>query len=298
MGLSIVLPVRNGGETIERAVRSTLRAMPEESSELIVGCDGCTDNTSGRLENIRDPRLRIIAYDEPIGIAATLNLLIGMSTYATVARMDADDVCMPWRFRHQLRIFRPGSILFSNVLHFGSGFRVPRPVAPVQLGPSSISGLLLLENPVAHPTMIADREVLRTLGGYRNVPAEDYDLWMRAAARGVPLVRDRVHCLAYRHHTNQVTKNRAFMRRRSSSRELSEVHKILSGKVLGTRYGVWQYLTGGLGQQDSCHLAQEYSRFRSELVDFASQLPRLDRYALLRGVRRADQRVFGDRYRV
>jgi hypothetical protein len=45
---------------------------------------------------------------------------------------------------------------------------------------------LWIESPLAHPSVMARRRALRGLGGYRELDGpEDYDLWLRAHARGL-----------------------------------------------------------------------------------------------------------------
>ena len=52
--LSVLLPVRDGARFIEKAVRSTLSAMPS-SSELVVVDDGSRDESTRLLSQMGDP---------------------------------------------------------------------------------------------------------------------------------------------------------------------------------------------------------------------------------------------------
>ena len=69
---------------------------------------------------------------------------------------------------------------------------------------------LLLTNPVCHPTMLATRDIIDRVGGYRSVPAEDYDLWIRVASAGGRIRRLASWGLLYRIHPGQVTGNKAW----------------------------------------------------------------------------------------
>ena len=71
--------------------------------------------------------------------------------------------------------------------------------------PEDMGWHLLLTNPVCHPTMLATREIIDRVGGYRAVPAEDYDLWMRVASAGGRIRRLAAWGLLYRIHLGQVT---------------------------------------------------------------------------------------------
>src|SRR5690606_12676863 len=86
---------------------------------------------------------------------------------------------------------------------------VPR---PSRIAPEDFGLHLLLTNPVAHPTLMARRSALERVGGYREVPTEDYDLWLRLAAGGARLERQALPGLAYRMHPGQITASATWRR--------------------------------------------------------------------------------------
>ncbi|MGO1414460.1 MAG: glycosyltransferase family 2 protein, partial [Microbacterium gubbeenense] len=57
--LSVIMPARNAGATVESAVRSTLHDLPADA-ELVVGDDASTDGMRYVLDRIEDSRLRVI----------------------------------------------------------------------------------------------------------------------------------------------------------------------------------------------------------------------------------------------
>lgn len=119
--LSVIMPVFNGATTVETAVRSTLRAMPRDS-ELVVLDDASTDGTGAVVEAIGDRRVRLVRNSVNVGVGRAARELMECTDSRFVARMDADDVCLPWRFRSQLPAMRRGSvdILFAPVVRFRS----------------------------------------------------------------------------------------------------------------------------------------------------------------------------------
>ena len=56
--VSVVLPVFNGAQTIVRAVQSIL-GQTLQDIELIVIDDGSSDDTVSRLQDLREPRLKV-----------------------------------------------------------------------------------------------------------------------------------------------------------------------------------------------------------------------------------------------
>jgi glycosyltransferase involved in cell wall biosynthesis len=199
------MPMRNASETIRSAARSTLRAMPRDS-ELLVVDDGSTDDSTEVLDRIGDRRIRLVSSPESRGVAGAINLGLESVDSELLGRMDADDVCLPWRFVRQLpRVGKHCDASFGQVLTFR---RTPPRVGmftPVPISVEAMPFHLIVFNPVAHPTMLARTQVIRDVGGWRTVPAEDYDLWMRLVSAGHRMERLGLPLVALRAHGSQVT---------------------------------------------------------------------------------------------
>ena len=215
--LSVILPVKNGEKFLRRAVSSTLRALPRDA-ELVVLDDGSTDSTPSILAEYGD---RIVVHQNhgSRGLAQGLNYLLQVTDSEFVARMDADDVCLPWRFRRQLALTRIADLVFTAIV-FVNGHGVPaRPDLAGPIGPDAAVLHLVLASCFSHPTMLARRSSLPE-EGYRELAAEDYDMWLRVAASGGRIVRDPLPGLLYRRHREQVSGSAAWKMRRS--RELAD----------------------------------------------------------------------------
>ena len=100
---------------------------------------------------------------------------------------------------------RGDDMVFTQMIELRGSRPVPR--MPYEITPEDMGWHLLLTNPVCHPTMLATREIMDRVGGYRSVPAEDYDLWMRVASAGGRIRRIAPWGLLYRIHPGQVTGN-------------------------------------------------------------------------------------------
>lgn len=228
--LSVIVPAYNAAGTIASAIRSTTRALPRDA-EVVVLDDGSTDGTADAIRALDDARVRVISRPNR-GVAATLNDLLDATDSDLVARMDADDLVLPGRFVRQLRaIDRGADAVFSTVVTWGSG----RPGLP---RPSGIAaddfGLhLLLTNPVAHSTFLGRRAAIEDAGGYRDLPTEDYDLWLRMSTRGARMQRLALPGLAYRVHAAQVTASATWRRASWESPELAASYSELAEQLLG-----------------------------------------------------------------
>lgn len=165
------------------------------------------------------------------GVAATLTDLLSATDSEIVARMDADDLVLPGRFWRQQRAIEAGAdAVFTTVVAWGSGLPgLPRPTA---IRPAEFGLHLLLTNPVAHSTLVARRSSILDAGGYRSLPTEDYDLWLRMAARGARMHRLALPGIAYRVHSGQVTASVDWRRASWESPELAASYSTLAEQLI------------------------------------------------------------------
>jgi glycosyltransferase involved in cell wall biosynthesis len=256
--LSVLVPARNSAATIDAALRSTLRAMPRDS-ELVVLDDASEDRTAEVIGRIADRRLRLLRNDVRGGVAPGLNRMLAATDSELVARMDADDVVLPWRFRTQLGALDRADVIFTTVFDW-RGRRVTPP-APVALRPEAFGLHLLVTNPVSHPTMLARRSALTAVDGYRDLPAEDYDLWLRLELAGSRQLRLAVPTLAYRIHAHQVTASTDWRHASWRDAEIAEAYRLLSERLLGRPF---------LRLPVLATLATDEDRFEAELNRFVT----------------------------
>lgn len=242
---AVILPVRNGERFVRVAVKSTLQSMPKDS-QLVVLDDGSEDGTLSVLSEFSDPRMRVMESPGCGGLANALNLLLDSTDSEFVARMDADDVGLPWRFRCQLAELQSADVVFSPVVHITSGRRL-RPARPGALGDGIVKRMLIFENPVAHPTALFRRSAIDAVGGYRAVLAEDYDLWLRLASSGHRLRRTRLPSLMYRHHVGQVTKDKTWAAESRIEEPLVDSH----GKLVESLVGIQGDTLSGFRSPDA-----------------------------------------------
>lgn len=208
MRISVIIPSFNSDATLPRAITSTLRAL-QKQDELLVLVDGTISPEVLKIKGL-DRRLKIFARADRKGLVSALNFLLEKSTGDYIARMDSDDVCLRGRFSRQTRYMRRNQLdfVFSNSILFGGGIKpfgfIPQ--VPIGLSPRSSNLMLCLSNPFVHSTMLASKQVMDSLGGYKNTEAEDYDLWLRAATNGFRIGRTPGFGVMYRLHDNQVSR--------------------------------------------------------------------------------------------
>lgn len=259
--LSVIIPVYNGAKTVASAVRSTLRALPPDASVTVLN-DASTDETPSILESISDRRMRVIHASKGMGVAAGLNHLLQATDSEFVARMDADDIVLPWRFRHQQQVLisQDVDVTFTTVIEAHA--RYLRPTIPIMIPPGAFPWHLLVTNPVSHPTMFAKRSALEHVGGYRGVPSEDYDLWLRLSAAGFRLHRSALPGLIYRIHDSQITASSSW---RNESWRSELIRAAYEENALGLTGRNLQRLLYTVSMEQVT--AQDFMRTRDELVE-------------------------------
>lgn len=228
--LAVLLPAYNAEATLRTALESTLRALPRDAGIMVLD-DGSSDGTAQLASSFEDPRIRV--HTRPNGgVASALNEMLQLTDSEFVARMDADDVVLPGRFRHQLRaLVGDADAVFTTVVQWGLGVSgIPRPAG---IAAEDFEYHLLLTNPVAHSTLLARREAIERVGGYRELPTEDYDLWLRMAVDGARLRRLAVPGLAYRVHPGQITASAQWRRSSWQDPRIAEAYTALSRRLLG-----------------------------------------------------------------
>lgn len=211
--LSILLPARDAAPTLHACLCSITR-QTERSWECILVDDGSTDETTtiARLFADRDSRFRVVATPQR-GLIAALNEGLRHCRAPLVARMDADDVM----HRQRLRIQAEALDHDARLSAVGCRVRLfPRRSLSPRLreyeewlnGLQSAADVMrdaFIECPVAHPTLMMRRDV--AADGYIDRGwAEDYDLVLRALARGrrIAIVPERL--IAWRNGPNSLSR--------------------------------------------------------------------------------------------
>lgn len=189
--VSIVLPVRDAAGTVGASLAS-IRRQTLISWECLVVDDGSSDTTTTVVRACADgdPRFRLIRRPRE-GVVAALNAGLSACRAPLVARMDADDVMRRDRLRQQVEALTNDPGLWAVGTHVRlfprAGLSSRRRDYERWLNslrsPDDVRRDCFVECPVAHPTLMMRAEMAAL--GYEDRPwAEDYDLVLRALARG------------------------------------------------------------------------------------------------------------------
>ncbi|KIF82723.1 glycosyltransferase [Noviherbaspirillum autotrophicum] len=202
MKYSVVMAAHRPDHFLLQAVRSVELAISDDDAELIVVANGFNRHAVVDVlvrAKISD-KVRVEVTEMPSLIYA-LNRGIELARGEYIARFDADDICLPNRFRtqHEIATKTGADFIFSDaeIIDAAGGLTGQRKIAD--------RGLMKACGPI-HPTAFMRREALLKLGGYGNLEfSEDYHLWLRASSEGYHLVVDHTPVIQYRVHSEQAT---------------------------------------------------------------------------------------------
>jgi GT2 family glycosyltransferase len=194
---AVLLPARDAARTVRSAAVSILRQSFRDLA-LVAVDDGSADGTPDVLARLAERDRRVVVVRGPgEGIARALCRGLARCDADVVVRMDADDVSHPRRVELQLAALDADPALAA----VGSRVRLfPRREVAGGMAryaawlnglvtPALVARDLLVESPLVHPASAIRRQVLEDAGGWRDGDfPEDYDLWLRIAARGGGLV--------------------------------------------------------------------------------------------------------------
>jgi hypothetical protein len=185
--------VRDGAAHLEEAAAS-LEAQTDGDFEVLAVDDGSNDGTPELLRAwaVRDPRVRVIR-QEPAGIVAALERARREARGRYLARMDADDVSEPERFRLQRALVEStpslagcgARVRYFPRHHLRDGARRYEAWLNGAATPAEVAREIFVECPLAHPAFFLRAAAVEAVGGYRDLGwPEDYDLVLRLWGAG------------------------------------------------------------------------------------------------------------------
>lgn len=213
--VSVILPVFNAVTTLAQAVESLLWQTLSDF-EIIIVDDGSTDGTTDLIRRLAqaDQRVRPI-FASHQGIVAALNTGLAEARAPLIARMDADDICLPSRLKNQKDFLglHPEIGLVSCRIGFlgdqaiSGGYSEYVRWLNTLLSPQSISVNRFVESPLAHPSVMFRTALIQQFGGYRDGPfPEDYDLWLRWLGLGVAMAKLDKQLFLWRDTPNRLSR--------------------------------------------------------------------------------------------
>ena len=216
MKLAVILPAYNAENFIAECLESLLNQTFSDFCILAVN-DASTDNTGKILEDYaaKDTRLRVYHFSENQGEPAvmqfTMDILKEMDV-EYVARMDADDVCIPQRFERQIQYLDSHpeiDILGSNAVLFYEGqTRAPKFTNHPLLDKDIKAHFSLARGNIINPTTMWRHSSIKDLpiNYAQTATAPDFHMWVQCALHQKKFANLPEPLLVYRLHQGQESK--------------------------------------------------------------------------------------------
>ena len=207
--ISLIMSVYNGEDYLSEAIESVLN-QTFKNFELIVINDCSTDKTEEILKKYAesDERVKVYTNEVNLRLPSSLNKAMSYACGKYIARMDADDICLPERLEKQFEFMENNPEVALSSCRFmtlkngvvasgGCGGKNDR---------ESVKALLLVTNPILHPGIIAKADVIKALGYDKNFTCtEDMELWTRFVMEGYDVCIMPEYLMIYRLHDKQIT---------------------------------------------------------------------------------------------
>ncbi|MGE4298306.1 MAG: glycosyltransferase [Desulfovibrionaceae bacterium] len=213
--VSVLMPAYNAAATLAATLDSLL-VQTLADCEIVAVDDGSTDATRDIMAAYarRDARVRPVGVAHG-GIVAALNAGLAHCRAPYVARMDADDLCLPERLAVQADFLdaHPDVGLVACRVAFGGdrarfgGYARYVDWTNTLLDHDQISLGRFRESPFAHPSVCFRATVANAHGAYRDGPfPEDYELWLRWLDAGVRMAKVDRELLVWNDPPNRLSR--------------------------------------------------------------------------------------------
>jgi glycosyltransferase involved in cell wall biosynthesis len=183
MKISVIIPAYNAELYIAKAIESCL-SQSYAPHEIIVVDDASTDGTAVIAESFPQPA-RVICLSENMGVSVARNRGVQASTGDWLAFLDADD----WFLPEKLELQRRCALQNPHAELIYTGYRIISCDGSEYDGrffwPSELMPMLRYRSRLCACSVMLRRDAFDAVGGFDPAlrTAEDWDMWLRIAAR-------------------------------------------------------------------------------------------------------------------
>lgn len=278
--ISLIMSVYNGEEYLSEAIDSVL-GQSFTDFELIIINDCSTDSTSDILAHYTalDSRVKVHTNEVNLRLPSSLNKALSIAQGKYIARMDADDICLPDRLEKQYTFMETHRDIALSSCRFmtlkngvissgGCGGRTDH---------ESIKALLLVTNPILHPGIIAKADIIRALGYDKNFTCtEDMELWSRFVMAQHKLEILPEYLMIYRLHDKQITETTKERQRG----EIIAIQKRYYAEWLeGMSEDLWNFYVNGIYFRDEADI-EKFCTFFKWIKSVNGRIGKIDEDAL------------------
>ena len=208
--VSIVSPTYNHAPMLQRALGTVVEQTYQNWNAIVVN-NFSTDNTLEVVAAFNDPRIQCVNFRNHGVIGASRNEGIALATGKYVAFLDSDDTWFTKKLEQCVEILESGSDLVCHAEYWIYESGKSRLVA---YGPSEAAthhNLIYKGNRISTSATVVRTALLKEVHGFDVAPelisTEDYDLWIRLAAKSDKFAFISEPLGEYHRHDNNVSAN-------------------------------------------------------------------------------------------
>ena len=208
--ISIVIPTYNHAPMLQRALATVIEQTYQNWNAIVVN-NFSTDNTLDVVAKFNDPRIQCVNFRNNGVIGASRNEGIKLATGEYVAFLDSDDTWFPTKIEKCVASLESGSDLVCHAEYWIDESGKSRLVA---YGPSEAAthhNLIYKGNRISTSATMVRATLLKEVNGFDTSPelisTEDYDLWIRLAAKSNKFAFIDEPLGEYHRHDNNVSAN-------------------------------------------------------------------------------------------
>lgn len=184
--ISVVIPAYNCEKSIKATLDSIFsQTFKEYIKEIIVINDGSTDNTGKIIEEYKNTAtIKLITKNIlNMGVSNARNTGINIATGKWIALCDSDDVWLPQKIEHQVKIINNNNeidFLGGNHLNKAQKFFFKKIIGLKRINCNKLCFKMLPQT----STAIFKKEIVDSIGGYdiKQMYAEDGNFFMKVSA--------------------------------------------------------------------------------------------------------------------
>lgn len=251
--VSIIIPVHNSSSWIRGTIDNVL-SQSYPCREIIIVDDGSTDNTK-HLIDVRYGESVKYFYQDNAGPAHARNRGIELASGEYIQFLDSDDFLSPEKITRQMAVFATNPechVVYSDFAFTSEGTDVGIEDSPAEYkkkyGTENVFEALLDGNFIVIHSPLTRSDVIRSCGAFDTTLSsdEDYDLWLKIAAKGYRFCFVPEVLAFYRRRGNSVSANlfkqskgtlQALNKAKSYRTKLTEQEKGKLKRNLSREYG-------------------------------------------------------------
>ena len=214
--ISIIMSTYKEEETLLRESIESILNQTFKDFEFIIILDYPDNNLHKKIieeYSKIDNRIRFFVNEKNLGLTGSLNRGLSLAKGEYIARMDADDISLPYRLERQLEYIKKNQYdLIGGITQMID--EDGNSIYSIQKVPTDFNKIkkaLRYGQCIAHPTWLGRKEVFDCLNGYRNIPlCEDFDFTLRAVLNGFKISNLNETVLKYRMTKNSISRNNLY----------------------------------------------------------------------------------------